>query len=135
METPFHLAIGVSSLEKAREFYGRLMGAKEGRSDSRWVDFNFFGHQLTCHLIEKKDSSTYFNSVDSQAVPIPHFGPIVPPEKFKELKIRLEKANTHFILKPQPRFKGLPGEQQTMFFKDPFGHSIEIKSYSGKPEY
>ena len=135
MTTPFHLAIGVSCLKKAREFYGGLMGAKEGRSDSKWVDFNFFGHQLTCHLVEKTNNDSYFNSVDSQAVPIPHFGPIVSPEQFEELKTKLEKANTSFILKPQTRFKDLPGEQKTMFFKDPFGHSIEIKSYPGKPEY
>ena len=135
METPFHLAIGVSCLKKAREFYGDLMGAKEGRSDTKWVDFNFFGHQLTCHLMEKTNSSTYFNSVDSQTVPVPHFGPIVPPETFEELKIKLEKVNMNFILRPQTRFEGLPGEQKTMFFKDPFGHSIEIKSYPGKPEY
>ncbi|MCY4512520.1 MAG: hypothetical protein OXB86_02400 [Bdellovibrionales bacterium] len=135
MTTPFHLAIGVSCLKKAREFYGDLIGAKEGRSDSKWVDFNFFGHQLTCHLVEKANADSYFNSVDSQAVPIPHFGPIVPPEQFEALKTKLEKANTSFIVKPQIRFKGLPGEQKTMFFKDPFGHSIEIKSYPGKMEY
>ena len=99
------------------------------------MDFNFFGHQLTCHLIKNTNSVSHFNSVDNQSIPIPHFGVIVPPEKFKELKTTLEKAQTHFIVKPQIRFKNRPGEQQTMFFKDPFGHSIEIKSYTGTPEY
>ncbi len=135
MRTPFHLAIGVTSLQKARDFYGKLIGAKEGRSDPLWVDFNFFGHQLACHLIAKTNAVAQFNSVDSQSVPIPHFGVIVPPEKFEELKIILEKAHTHFILKPQTRFKNRAGEQKTMFFKDPFGHFIEIKSYTGKSEY
>ena len=134
-KTPFHLAITVSCLKKAREFYGELMEAKEGRSDTMWVDFNFFGHQLTCHLVEKKENPSYFNSVDSQAVPIPHFGPVVSLEQFEKLKIKLENKNTVFILKPQTRFKGKVGEQKTMFFKDPFGHFIEIKSYVGKIEY
>ena len=135
MKPPFHLAIGVSSLEKAREFYIDLLGAKEGRSDSLWVDFNFFGHQLTCHLIKKKDALTEFNLVDQQSIPIPHFGIIVSPEEFDKLKDKLEKAQTDFIVKPYVRFKNRPGEQQTMFFKDPFGHFIEIKSYTGKSEY
>ena len=135
MDTPFHLAIGVDSLEKAREFYGNLMESKEGRSDSLWVDFNFFGHQLTCHLTKKTDSSVHFNPVDNHRIPIPHFGVIVPSEKFKELKNSLEKAKIHFIVKPHVRFKNRPCEQSTMFFKDPFGHSIEIKSYTGKIEF
>lgn len=135
MDTPFHLAIGVNSLEKAREFYGNLMGAKEGRSDSLWVDFNFFGHQLTCHLIKKSDLSDHFNPVDNQLIPIPHFGVIVSPEQFEILKLTLKKAKIHFIVQPQVRFKNLPGEQKTMFFKDPFGHSIEIKSYTRKQEF
>ena len=135
MNTPFHLAIGVSSLEKAREFYGNLMEAKEGRSDSLWVDFNFFGHQLTCHLIKKTNVPDHFNPVDNESIPIPHFGVIVPSEKFETLKSKLQKAKTHFTVQPHVRFKGLPGEQKTMFFKDPFGHSIEIKSYPGKPEF
>lgn len=135
MKPPFHLAIGVSDLKKAREFYIDLLGAKEGRSDSLWVDFNFFGHQLTCHLIKKKDAFTEFNLVDQHSIPIPHFGVIVPPEEFKKLKNNLEKAQTDFIVKPYVRFKNLPGEQWTMFFKDPFGHFIEIKSYTGESEY
>ena len=135
MNTPFHLALGVSSLDKAREFYKDLLEAKEGRSDSHWVDFNFFGHQLTCHLTEKPDSFARFNFVDRKSVPIPHFGVIVPPEKFEEMRKKLEKAGTEFVLKPQVRFQNLPGEQKTMFFKDPFGHFIEIKSFTGQPEY
>ena len=135
MKPPFHLAIGVSCLEKAREFYSGLMEAKECRSDSLWVDFNFFGHQLTCHLTKKADSLEHFNSVDRQQIPIPHFGVIVPLEQFQTLKAKLEKSKIRFIVKPYIRFKNRPGEQHTMFFKDPFGHSIEIKSYTGKSEY
>ena len=136
MNTPFHLAVGVSDLKKAREFYGCLLEAKEGRSSSLWVDFDFFGHQLTCHLIKNPCSfSTQVNLVDDKSVPIPHFGVIVPPEKFEETAVKLKKARVNFVLEPQTRFKGRAGEQKTLFIKDPFGHFIEIKSYSGKMEY
>ena len=130
METAFHLALGVGDLQEARDFYAGLLGAKEGRSDLSWVDFDFFGHQLTCHLVEKTDFSVHYNPVDRQSVPIPHFGPVVNPEKFEELRNLLEEAGTDFVLKPQIRFEGQIGEQKTMFFRDPFGHCLEIKSFT-----
>ena len=130
MQTAFHLAIGVNDLQKARAFYKGLLGAEEGRSDLSWVDFNFFGHQLSCHLVDKTEASVHYNQVDKQSVPIPHFGLIVNNEIFEKLKEHLQKANTDFILKPQTRFKGQPEEQKTMFFKDPFGNCIEIKSFT-----
>ncbi len=83
METAFHLALGVSDLQKARDFYTGLLGAREGRSDSLWVDFDFFGHQLTCHLIEGAVPSVHYNPVDRQSVPIPHFGPVVDPKNLR----------------------------------------------------
>ncbi len=134
MKTAFHLAIGVTNLQKARDFYTGVLGAKEGRSDRLWVDFNFFGHQLSCHLIEKASSFIQYNPVDGQSVPIPHFGLIVPFEDFKSLEELLDKTKISFILKPQIRFEGKEGEQKTMFFKDPFGHCIEIKSFIKNPK-
>ena len=47
---PFHLAFPVTSLAKARAFYGDLLGCPEGRSSDEWVDFNFYGHQIVAHL-------------------------------------------------------------------------------------
>lgn len=135
MKAPFHLAIGVSDLNKARKFYKSVMGATERRSDTLWVDFDFFGHQLTCHLIQDSGTSVYTNPVDRQLVPIPHFGVIVPGKNFEEIAKTIKRSQIDFILKPQVRFKNRPGEQRTMFFKDPFGHCIEIKSYKGQSEY
>ena len=130
MGTAFHLAIGVTDLQKARDFYKAVLGAKEARSDISWVDFNFSGHQLSCHLVDKKDIFIHYNQVDNQSVPIPHFGLVVDTESFEIFKKSLEKAKIDFILKPQTRFKGQIGEQKTMFFEDPFGHCIEIKSFT-----
>lgn len=135
MQAAFHLAIGVSDLQKARAFYTDLLGAKEGRSDLTWVDFNFFGHQLSCHLVENMASPIHYNLVDKQSVPIPHFGLIVNSEQFEGLRDLLEKAGINFILKPQTRFKNQDGEQKTMFFKDPFGNCLEIKSFTGSKGY
>jgi len=128
METAFHLAIGVSDLQKARDFYTGVLRAKEARSDTSWVDFNFFGHQLSCHLIDKNRNAIHYNKVDSKSVPIPHFGLIVDAKDFEVFKERLK--NTEFLLKPQTRFKGQIGEQKTMFFEDPFGNCLEIKSFT-----
>ena len=134
--TPFHLAIGVNDLTKARWFYGHLLGAKEGRCNTLWVDFHFFGHQLTCHLIKGKDAfSSNSNKADKEMVPIPHFGAIVSVKDFEYLENRIKKYNISFIIKPQTRFKNKPEEQKTMFFKDPFGHFIEIKSFTKEQEY
>ena len=130
MHTAFHLAIPVTDLQKARAFYKDFLGAKEGRSDPLWVDFNFFGHQLTCHLVDKKELSNHSNQVDGKTVPIPHFGLVVEEQNFYKFKEQVEKEKIDFLLKPQTRFKDKTEEHKTMFFKDPFGHCIEIKSFT-----
>ena len=136
MHTPFHLAISVNDLEKARQFYGNLLGAKEGRSSHLWVDFHFFGHQLTCHLIKNKTAPSFdSNPVDNKSIPIPHFGVILSVQEFDQIEQRLREHNISFFIEPQIRFKNKKGEQKTMFFKDPFGHFIEIKSYTKEQEY
>ncbi|MDE0119949.1 MAG: VOC family protein [Bdellovibrionales bacterium] len=136
MNIPFHLAIGVSDLEKARQFYGNILNAKEGRSSHLWVDFNFFGHQLTCHLIKAQITSALnSNPVDNRDVPIPHFGVTLSAQEFDKIENRLREQGISFFIEPQIRFKNKTGEQKTMFFKDPFEHFIEIKSYTKKQEY
>ena len=129
--TPFHLAIPVHNLSKCREFYKKILGCNEGRSSDHWVDFDFFGHQLVIHYkekqIEEADKNT--NIVDGKDVPVPHFGVVLEWDKFKELSIRLKSKNVKFIIEPYIRFKGLAGEQATMFFKDPSGNALEFKSF------
>ena len=129
--TPFHLAIPVHNLSKCREFYKKILGCKEGRSSDHWVDFDFFGHQLVIHYkeksIEEVDKNT--NLVDGKDVPVPHFGVVLEWNTFQELSIRLKSKNVKFTIEPYIRFKGLPGEQATMFFKDPSGNALEFKSF------
>ena len=127
--TPFHLAIPVDDLSKCRVFYKQILGCKEGRSSDHWVDFDFFGHQLVIHYKEKSIEKSHKNLVDGKNVPVPHFGVVLEWNTFQELSIRLKSKNVKFTIEPYIRFKGLPGEQATMFFKDPSGNALEFKSF------
>jgi len=128
---PFHLAIPVNSIELAREFYGSKLGFAEGRSDEHWIDYNFFGHQLVCHIGE---ASSFSNEVDGKDVPVPHFGIVLEWEQFDVFSEKLMSSDIKFIIEPYLRFKGLPGEQKTMFFIDPFGNALEFKSFKHDSE-
>jgi extradiol dioxygenase family protein len=133
--TPFHLAFAVDDLAAARDFYGRLLGCPEGRSSDRWIDFDLFGHQIVAHLVERapaapgapRDSG---NAVDGHDVPVPHFGVVLPPTEWAALADRLQRAGTAFVIPPHTRFAGQPGEQSTMFFRDPAGNALEFKAFA-----
>jgi extradiol dioxygenase family protein len=128
--SPFHLAIPVLNLAKCREFYRDTLGCEEGRSSDHWVDFNFFGHQLVIHLKDEIQTDTPTNAVDGKQVPIPHFGVVLEMDTFNDLANALKKRNITFIIAPYIRFKGLVGEQATMFFKDPSGNALEFKAFA-----
>lgn len=125
----FHLAFPVRDLDEARAFYGGLLGCPEGRSAADWVDFDFHGHQIVAHLAPSA-GEVATNAVDGEYVPVRHFGVILEPEAWTGLAERLTAAGTRFLIPPQTRFKGLPGEQQTMFFLDPSGNALEFKSFA-----
>lgn len=132
---PFHLAIPVHDLEAAREFYGQLMDCPEGRSDQHWVDFNFFGHQLVCHLDENHvDPHDIENPVDGHDVPVPHFGVVLSRDDWKWLADRLLAFGATFIIEPNIRFRGQPGEQASFFLRDPSGNALEFKSMHNRRE-
>ena len=126
MQSIFHLAFNVRDLDVARRFYGGVLGCAEGRSTGTWVDFDFFGHQVSLHLGEPF-ATARTGRVGDVMVPMPHFGLALALPDWQALAARLEAAGTEFVLKPQVRFEGQPGEQWTMFFFDPFGNPIEIK--------
>lgn len=134
MLTPFHLAIQVRDIAEAREFYGAKMGLPEGRSDTSWVDFNFFGHQFVTHLDPSLGPqgriATHHNPVDDHAMPVPHFGVVLEVDAWKKLAERVRTFVDDFIIEPYVRFEGQPGEQYTMFFEDPSGNALEFKAFS-----
>jgi extradiol dioxygenase family protein len=130
--TPFHLAIPVTDLSAAEDFYANVLGCGIGRRSSEWIDFNLFGHQLVCHQVassaaNKVDPS---NAVDGHDVPIPHVGVVLEMDTWKALRDRLIANELQFIIEPHIRFAGKVGEQATMFFHDPSGNAVEFKAFA-----
>ncbi len=125
---PFHLAFGVDDLPRAREFYEGLLGCSVGRTAERWMDFDFFGHQITAHVIVA-DQPVATNPVDGDQVPVPHFGAVLPWPRWEALAASLQKHSAPFIIEPRVRFAGEVGEQGTFFVRDPAGNALEFKSF------
>ena len=125
---PFHLAFPVHDLEAARAFYGGLLGCPEGRSADDWIDYDFFGHQIVAHLDPAMAPKPHHNAVDGHDVPVPHFGAVLTMERWEALAEALRGAGIAFVIEPTVRFRGLPGEQATMFFLDPSGNALELKA-------
>ena len=127
MTALFHLAFPVDDLDAARAFYGGAMGCAEGRAYDNWIDFDFHGHQITAHLAPR--GSEHVSDVDTHAIPIPHFGLILDMAAWEALRDRLVAAGTAFVVEPYVRFAGQPGEQATMFLRDPAGNALEFKAF------
>ena len=127
---PFHLAFPVHDLAAARAFYGETMGCREGRSSAEWVDFDFYGHQIVAHLAPGEAGDRANNHVDGHGVPVRHFGVVLAMADWQALAERLEAAGTEFAIPPTLCFKGQPGEQATMFFRDPSGNALEMKAFA-----
>jgi uncharacterized protein len=127
---PFHLAFPVRDIAEAKAFYGGLLGCREGRSAADWVDFDFYGHQLVAHRVPGAGADAGGNPVDGHDVPVPHFGVVLEMAAWRALAERLTAAGTRFEIEPYVRFAGEPGEQATMFFRDPSGNAIEMKAFA-----
>ena len=129
MPAIFHLAFPVNDLDAARDFYGNVLGCPEGRSSENWIDFDLFGHQIVAHLAPGSGSRSS-NAVDSDDVPVPHFGIVLPMAEWKAFAERLREKGIEFVIEPKIRFEGEVGEQATMFFLDPSGNALEFKGFS-----
>lgn len=126
---PFHLAIAVHDLDLARRFYLDVLGGIEGRSAPTWVDFDLFGHQLSVHLDPNAAGDVASSPVDGDAVPIPHFGCVLPFPLWEALAKRVRLAGVPFAIGPRVRFAGEVGEQGTFFVRDPSGNAVEFKTF------
>ena len=131
--TPFHIAVQVRDIAEARHFYTEVLGCPEGRSDTKWVDFNLYGHQFVCHLNPQLGNqgriASHYNPVEGQGVPVPHCGVVLEMKQWNELAERLRRHRVAFVIEPYIRFKGAPGEQATMFLLDPSGNALEFKAF------
>ena len=135
MPLPFHVAVPVRELDPARAFYRDVLGCREGRVDPgtpcRWVDFDLYGHQFVIHEVPAAgEADAGRNPVDGDAVPVPHCGAVLTVEDWEALAARLTAAGTDFVIPPKTRFAGTPGEQRTMFLRDPSGNALEFKAFA-----
>ena len=126
---PFHIAFPVTDIAKARAFYGGILRCPEGRSDTDWVDFDLYGHQIVAHRVDDMKPVAGHNPVDGDSVPVPHFGVVLSMDDWRMLAELLKSAEVEFVIEPHIRFEGQPGEQGTMFFLDPFGNALEFKGF------
>ncbi|TXE14660.1 VOC family protein [Algoriphagus aquimarinus] len=131
---PFHLAFPIRDIAETRAFYGDLLGCEIGRSTDKWIDFNFFGHQLSAHIKPEELALAHTNTVDGKYVPVRHFGAILPWGEWHELADKLKAQGIEFVIEPYIRFKGEVGEQATMFFLDPCGNALEFKSFQDETQ-
>jgi uncharacterized protein len=129
MNIPFHLAFPIKDIEETRKFYQDVLGCKVGRSAEKWIDFDFFGHQISAHVKPEELKHASTNQVDGDNVPVRHFGAILPWTQWHDLADSLKEFGIKFIIEPHIRFKGEVGEQATMFFLDPSGNALEFKSF------
>ncbi len=127
---PFHLAFPVHDLAAARAFYAGVLGCREGRSSDRWIDFDLGGHQIVAHLDPAARPPAVTNPVDGHDVPVPHFGVVLTIGDWRALADRVTAAGVDFGIAPHVRFAGQPGEQATMFFRDPSGNALEFKAFA-----
>ena len=130
----FHLAYTVNDLDSTRRFYGDLLGCQEGRSTESWVDFDFFGNQLSLHIGQTIKELESDSRVDNVEVPLPHFGCVIDWDLFHNLADKLKSAGIVFIIEPTIRFEGMPGEQATMFLEDYSQNALEFKSFRNPNE-
>ena len=127
---PFHLAFPIIDLEETRHFYVDVIGCSVGREAARWIDFDFFGHQISAHVRPEACATDADNPVDGDRVPVRHFGCILEMDQWTALRDRLIQWNTEFIIEPKIRFQGRPGEQATLFIRDPSGNALEFKAFA-----
>ena len=128
-QVPFHLAFPVTDLVATRRFYCDLLECRVGRQAERWIDFDLCGHQLSAHLVDESPTDLVSNLVDGDAVPVRHFGLVLPWEEWEALATRLQERGVSFLFPPRIRFEGEPGQQGTFFLQDPSGNALEFKSF------
>ena len=129
MPQPFHFAFFVRDLSSTRQFYGEVLGCPEGRSTETWADFDFFGNQISAHTTGPVTPTHDAGQVEGVLVPMPHFGALLGWNEFEALVRRIRQAGVPFIMEPRIRYAGQPGEQATMFLRDPSGNALEFKSF------
>ncbi|MEH6476906.1 MAG: VOC family protein [Sneathiella sp.] len=126
---PFHLAFPVLNLEDTRTFYVDILGCIVGREAEKWIDFNFFGHQISAHVKPEQCALATTNDVDGDNVPVRHFGAVLEWSAWEVLRDKVKNAGIEFLIEPRTRFEGEAGEQGIFFLHDPSGNAMEFKTF------
>lgn len=134
MSAPFHLAFPVKSLGVTKMFYNEVLGCRIGRSTERWMDFDFFGHQLSAHVSYNSIQDSDMSEVDGKEVPLRHFGVVLKLDEWNSLAEKLKMAGIEFLIEPQIRYKDETAEQHIMFLNDPSGNALEFKAFTNPGE-
>ena len=128
IDTLFHFSFAVNDLERARRFYGELLGCPEGRKLPGRADFNFFGHHIVAPLSPSEIVGENTAKLrEGGGTPMRHFGCVMPLETFEATATRLTAAGADFILKPHTRQAGTVREQKLMTCRDGCGSAVEFR--------
>ena len=126
--TLFHFSFAVNDLDKARRFYGELLGCPEGRKLPGRADFNFFGHHIVAHLAPGDVVGDTGKKIGGALkTPLRHFGVVMTLEAFEKTAQQLQQHGAAFINKPEVTQKGTIREQKLMTVSDECGNAIEFK--------
>ena len=128
MEPLFHLSIPVDDLDLAKAFYVETLGCTIGRETRGRFDINFFGHHIVAHLApDQAGQNAGTIPSDGATSPLRHFGVVLDPDAWEEMKSRLEAAKVDWVLTPRISFAGKPAEQRIMQCQDGVGNIVEFK--------
>ncbi|MCB9179722.1 MAG: VOC family protein [Flavobacteriales bacterium] len=124
----FHIAFATVDLKRMKALYGGILGCTEGRSAENWVDYDFFGHQLTIQQVPRiKRAERTYNPQSN--IPSDHFGIVLEWADWQRMRDKLRKVGVRFLVEPQLVMKGQVGEQMSLFIEDPDGHAVEFKAF------
>jgi extradiol dioxygenase family protein len=126
--TLFHFSFAVDDIERARAFYGGLLGCPEGRKLPGRADFNFFGHHIVAHLAPGEVIGSQGRKLgESGKTPLRHFGVVMTLEDFERTAHNLKEHGADFLNEPSVTQKGTIREQMLMTVTDGCGNAIEFK--------
>lgn len=124
----FHLAIPSHDLSLSKTFYTQIFDVQVGREYPSYIIFDYFGHQLVCHLAP--------DEIPTQVKMYPrHFGIICDAKKeFEGIYARAKDSKANFFQELFERYAGKDGWHQSFFLIDPSNNLIEMKYYFNKKD-
>ncbi len=130
---PFHLSLPCRSISKTEDFYVDVIGAALGRHNSRWLDIDLFGNQITFTKSGEFNFAYRSYKFEDSVLPSFHFGVIVDRDTWDRIYHRL-MGSEYEITTEVTFLKDQTGEHVSFFIQDPNGHMVEFKSFRKQKE-